>query len=117
MGTNGTFANSGNIVLTHEINNNTMQLAVDYLPKIVSAYKQVLDVATCYNITYPYFENIQWTNTLNGTSASNNSASSSGSTASSSTSSKIGSAAASSSGSSIVPSLGLAAVLMFTALF
>ncbi|CEG68631.1 Putative Chitin deacetylase [Rhizopus microsporus] len=123
MGTNGTFANSGNIVLTHEINNNTMQLAVNYLPKIVSAYKQVLDVATCYNISYPYFENIQWTNTLNGTSVSNsnsnsnNSGSSSGSTASSSTSPKIGSAAASSSGNSIVPSLGLAAVLMFAALF
>ncbi|GAA5802817.1 hypothetical protein HPULCUR_008292 [Helicostylum pulchrum] len=66
MGTNGTFATSGNIVLTHEINNTTMSLAVTNLPKIMSAYKQVLDVATCYNISQPYFEDFEWTNTLNG---------------------------------------------------
>lgn len=56
MGSNGTFAKSGNIVLTHEIDNTTMQLAVDYVPKIKKAYKHVLDVATCANITYPYME-------------------------------------------------------------
>lgn len=56
MGSNGTFANSGQIVLTHEIDNTTMSLAVEYLPKIASAYKNVLDVATCMNITYPYQE-------------------------------------------------------------
>ncbi|OBZ86107.1 Chitin deacetylase [Choanephora cucurbitarum] len=70
MGSNGTFANSGNIVLTHEINNLTMSLALDYLPKITSAYKQVLDVATCQNISYPYFENYEWTHTLNSTNSS-----------------------------------------------
>jgi hypothetical protein len=70
MGTNGTFADSGNIVLTHEITNETMAMALDYLPKITAAYKQVIDVATCYNISYPYFENIEWTNVLNRTSPS-----------------------------------------------
>ncbi|KAI8075413.1 chitin deacetylase [Gilbertella persicaria] len=68
MGTNGTFATDGNIVLTHEINNMTMGLALEYLPKITAAYKQVLDVATCQNISYPYFENYAWTSVLNGTS-------------------------------------------------
>ena len=89
MGTNGTFATSGNIVLTHEINNTTMTLAVENLPKIISAYKQVLDVATCYNISYPYFEDFEWTNTLNGTSAGTSTGSSS-----------VGIAASSGSGSS-----------------
>ncbi|KAJ2957196.1 hypothetical protein NQZ79_g7058 [Umbelopsis isabellina] len=56
MGTNGTFATSGNIVLTHEIDNTTMSLAIKYLPQIKQAYKNVLDVATCNNITNPYME-------------------------------------------------------------
>ncbi|KAI9264853.1 hypothetical protein BDA99DRAFT_546697 [Phascolomyces articulosus] len=56
MGTNGTFKNSGNIVLQHEIDNTTMSLAIDYLPKIQKAYKHVVDIATCQNITYPYQE-------------------------------------------------------------
>ncbi|KAI8969044.1 chitin deacetylase [Mycotypha africana] len=72
MGKNGSFANSGNIVLTHEINNTTMQMAIDNLPAIRSAYKQVIDVATCYNISYPYFENLQWTHTLNATTNATN---------------------------------------------
>ncbi|CAO3672674.1 unnamed protein product [Umbelopsis ramanniana] len=55
MGTNGTFANSGNIVLTHEINNTTMSLALEYIPQIKAAYKNVLDIATCANLTQPYF--------------------------------------------------------------
>ncbi|KAH8551590.1 chitin deacetylase 1 [Umbelopsis sp. PMI_123] len=56
MGTNGTYATTGNIVLTHEIDNTTMTLAVKYLPQIKAAYKNVLDVATCNNITHPYME-------------------------------------------------------------
>ncbi|KAG1459202.1 hypothetical protein G6F56_006213 [Rhizopus delemar] len=111
MGTNGTFATSGNIVLTHEINNNTMEMAVENLPKIMSAYKQVIDVATCYNISYPYFEDIQWTNVLNGTNSSTAAASAS------SSSSNIGSAAAASSGNSVAPAFGLiiaaAAAMLF----
>ncbi|KAG0170112.1 hypothetical protein DFQ28_003838 [Apophysomyces sp. BC1034] len=56
MGKNGTFKAGGQIVLSHEINNTTMQLAVDNLPKILDAYEHVVDVATCMNITYPYQE-------------------------------------------------------------
>ncbi|KAI8060254.1 chitin deacetylase [Gongronella butleri] len=56
MGSNGTYATTGNIVLTHEIDNQTMQMAVENLPKIQAAYKHVVDVATCMNITYPYME-------------------------------------------------------------
>ncbi|KAI9310792.1 hypothetical protein BX666DRAFT_2021540 [Dichotomocladium elegans] len=56
MGTNGTFAKSGNIVLMHEIDATTMDMALEYLPKIQKAYKRVVDVATCMNITYPYME-------------------------------------------------------------
>ncbi|ORX53586.1 chitin deacetylase [Hesseltinella vesiculosa] len=56
MGTNGSMANTGNIILTHEINNTTMQLAVENLPSIIKSYKHVINVATCQNITYPYFE-------------------------------------------------------------
>ncbi|KAI7883422.1 chitin deacetylase [Lichtheimia hyalospora FSU 10163] len=81
MGKNGTFATSGNIVLTHEIDNTTMQLAVENIPKIKDAYKNVIDVATCMNITHPYMEeNISWaafgkSNSSDGTSASGDSSS------------------------------------------
>ncbi|KAG1142252.1 hypothetical protein G6F37_000672 [Rhizopus arrhizus] len=56
MGSNGTFANSGNIVLTHEINNMTMGFFLDHYEEIKKAYTHVLDVATCMNITNPYVE-------------------------------------------------------------
>ncbi|CAO3653143.1 unnamed protein product [Cunninghamella echinulata] len=56
MGTNGSMANGGNIVLTHEINNETMSLAIQNLPNIIKNYKHVINVATCSNITYPYME-------------------------------------------------------------
>ncbi|KAI9016274.1 hypothetical protein CLU79DRAFT_764220 [Phycomyces nitens] len=56
MGTNGTFATSGNIVLTHEINNMTMDFFVKHYPEIKKAYKHVVDAATCMNITHPYVE-------------------------------------------------------------
>ncbi|KAI8332950.1 chitin deacetylase [Choanephora cucurbitarum] len=56
MGSNGTYANKGQITLTHEIDNTTMSLALKYLPKVQTAYKHVIDVATCMNITQPYQE-------------------------------------------------------------
>nr|ABG73111.1 chitin deacetylase 2 [Mucor racemosus]ABO38856.1 chitin deacetylase 2 [Mucor racemosus] len=70
MGKNGTFAGSGNIVLAHEINNETMSLAIQNLPSIQAAYKQVINVATCFNISQPYFEDYTWLDVLNGTAAS-----------------------------------------------
>ncbi|KAI8331491.1 chitin deacetylase [Chlamydoabsidia padenii] len=57
MGSNGTMSTHGNIVLTHEIANVTMSLALTNLPKIMQNYKHVVNVATCQNITYPYMEN------------------------------------------------------------
>ncbi|KAI8638792.1 chitin deacetylase [Parasitella parasitica] len=115
MGTNGTFATSGNIVLTHEINNETMSMAVENLPKIISAYKQVIDVATCYNISYPYFEDFEWTNVLNGTKSST-----SGSTAVSATGASASGVAttaskvsASTSGAmSVIPNLVMASAFI-----
>lgn len=56
MGSNGTFANSGNIVLSHEINNMTMDFFINHYPAIKSNYKHVVDVATCQNIAHPYIE-------------------------------------------------------------
>ncbi|KAI8978394.1 chitin deacetylase [Pilobolus umbonatus] len=61
MGRNGTYAQSGNIVLAHEINNTTMTLAIDNLPNITDAYSQVLDIASCHNISHPYLEDFTWT--------------------------------------------------------
>ncbi|ORZ03387.1 chitin deacetylase 1 [Syncephalastrum racemosum] len=58
MGTNGSFVNSGNIVLSHEINNMTMDFAVQHYPAIKKAYKHVVDVATCMNISHPYSEKV-----------------------------------------------------------
>ncbi|KAI7903099.1 chitin deacetylase 2 [Cokeromyces recurvatus] len=56
MGKNGTFDHSGNIVLSHEINNQTMDFFMKHYPEIKKAYSHVLDVATCMNITHPYAE-------------------------------------------------------------
>ncbi|CEP12042.1 hypothetical protein [Parasitella parasitica] len=70
MGTNGTFKNSGQIVLTHEIDNTTMTLAMEFLPKIRAAYKNVIDVATCMNITNPYHESTVTIAPFNASAAS-----------------------------------------------
>lgn len=56
MGSNGTFATGGNIVLSHEINNMTMDFFIQHYPEIKKAYTHVMDVATCMNITNPYQE-------------------------------------------------------------
>lgn len=72
MGSNGTFKNSGQIVLTHEIDNTTMALAMDFLPKIQAAYKNVIDVATCMNITNPYQEDTVTFAPFGGAVAANN---------------------------------------------
>ncbi|CAO3589274.1 unnamed protein product [Absidia cylindrospora] len=56
MGTNGSMSSHGNIVLTHEITNVTMSLAVTNLPNIMKNYKHVVNVAVCSNISYPYME-------------------------------------------------------------
>lgn len=118
MGTNGTFANSGNIVLTHEINNTTMSLAVENLPKIISAYKQVIDVATCYNISHPYFEDYEWTNVLNGSASTASSSSTESISSSGSSSATAGKAVASTSGAAkMIPAATTLVIIAFAAVF
>ncbi|CAG8735035.1 9489_t:CDS:2, partial [Dentiscutata heterogama] len=56
MGKNGTYANSGAIILEHELNNGTMSKAQQWYPSIKSAYKYLVPVASCMNIAHPYAE-------------------------------------------------------------
>ncbi|ORY06987.1 glycoside hydrolase/deacetylase [Basidiobolus meristosporus CBS 931.73] len=56
MGKNGTFARSGAITLEHELNNGTMSMAEKWYPQIKQAFKHVVPVASCMNITTPYLE-------------------------------------------------------------
>ncbi|ORX48308.1 glycoside hydrolase/deacetylase [Hesseltinella vesiculosa] len=115
MGTNGSFASTGNIVLTHEIDNTTMQLAVEYLPKIKQAYKYIVDVATCSNITYPYIETSvkfpSFAQFISGNTTANSSSSGAGAGSSTSTSAAFKIAPASNS------ILGGLAVLAFVVSF
>jgi cobalamin biosynthesis Mg chelatase CobN len=140
MGSNGTFKQNGNIVLTHEIDNMTMSLAIKNLPQITKSYKNVMDVATCMNITYPYQEKtIKFpsfadyvsgkTDTTTGSNSTASTAGSSSGVASSKSSAASGSAGVSGSAASAVsaeqstgatsagfkpvPSLTVAAVLTF----
>jgi peptidoglycan/xylan/chitin deacetylase (PgdA/CDA1 family) len=115
MGTNGTFANIGNIVLQHEINNYTMQMAIDNLPKIKAAYKNVVDVATCMNITHPYVEGSVSVIPFNGDA---NSANQTGTTIVNGTivpaasNAKSGSSSITSAASSVSVNFGLVLVLL-----
>ncbi|SAM02956.1 hypothetical protein [Absidia glauca] len=132
MGSNGTFKQSGNIVLSHEINNMTMDFAIKNLPQITKSYKNVMDVATCMNISYPYQEHTvkfpsfadyvagNKGNTVgsNSTSSSSSSSSPSGNAKSSSGSASAANQSSSTSaGFKTVPVNGLAfaAVLTFAA--
>jgi hypothetical protein len=54
--TAGSFATHGTIVLTHELNNNTIALSMQYLPLIQQQFKQVTPVGVCQNNTQPYLE-------------------------------------------------------------
>ncbi|GAA5891304.1 hypothetical protein JCM8208_002579 [Rhodotorula glutinis] len=53
---NGTYSVNGTIVLSHELNNDTMSLAQEYLPKIKAAFKYVVPVGVALNNTAPYVE-------------------------------------------------------------
>ncbi|EIW77610.1 carbohydrate esterase family 4 protein, partial [Coniophora puteana RWD-64-598 SS2] len=53
---NGTFSSQGTIMLTHELNNFTMQTAVDYYDKLAGAFKHLVPIAVGYNQTDPYVE-------------------------------------------------------------
>ncbi|KAI5477444.1 chitin deacetylase, carbohydrate esterase family 4 protein [Pseudohyphozyma bogoriensis] len=57
MGANGTFNTQGTIVLTHELDNETMSLSEKYLPSIRSTFTGgVMPIAVCMNFTTPYAE-------------------------------------------------------------
>ncbi|KAJ3716638.1 putative chitin deacetylase [Lentinula raphanica] len=53
---NGTFDSEGSIMLTHELNNFTMQTAVTYYPKLKDAFKHLVPVGVALNKTQPYVE-------------------------------------------------------------
>lgn len=48
------------IVLTHEIVNQTMQIFMDEYPKVAKAFKNLVPVTACQNITNPYPEDIKY---------------------------------------------------------
>ncbi|KAJ6459735.1 carbohydrate esterase family 4 protein [Mycena vitilis] len=53
---NGTFNTVGAIMLTHELNNFTMQTAIDNYPKLIAAFDHLTPVGVGYNRTNPYVE-------------------------------------------------------------
>ncbi|KAI6024249.1 carbohydrate esterase family 4 protein [Pisolithus marmoratus] len=53
---NGTFATSGTIMLTHELNNYTMSEAISFYPQLKAAFKALVPVGVALNVTQPYVE-------------------------------------------------------------
>ncbi|KAJ7061020.1 carbohydrate esterase family 4 protein [Mycena amicta] len=97
----GTFNTAGAIMLTHELNNYTMQTAIDNYPKLSAAFKYIVPVGVAMNKTQPYVEAnytqksfSQYTGTSGGSGGSGGNNSSS-TTTSSPTSSSSGSNATS----------------------
>ncbi|KAF7344425.1 Carbohydrate esterase family 4 protein [Mycena sanguinolenta] len=54
--TSGDFNTIGAIVLTHELNNFTMQTAIDNYEKLVAAFDHIMPVGVALNKTTPYVE-------------------------------------------------------------
>ncbi|KAL0575652.1 hypothetical protein V5O48_006308 [Marasmius crinis-equi] len=91
---NGTFSKQGAILLAHETNNLTMQLAVDNYPKLRAAFKHIVPIGVAFNKTQPYVEanfkfpnfdtyiKSELTSVQNGTSSSASAASGSSTSAS-----------------------------------
>ncbi|PWN29100.1 glycoside hydrolase/deacetylase [Jaminaea rosea] len=50
----------GNIVLTHEINGDTMDIAMEQYPNISKAFNNVVPLTACMNWTNPYAEDITY---------------------------------------------------------
>jgi len=58
---NGSYATHGTIVLTHEIDNETMTLSEQFLPTIVEKFTGgVMPVGVCHNWTQPYGEGSEY---------------------------------------------------------
>lgn len=60
--TSGPTAGQGNIVLTHEINGNTMSEFMKQYSKIQAAFKHIVPLTACMNQTNPYPEKITYPN-------------------------------------------------------
>ncbi|KAJ7479709.1 carbohydrate esterase family 4 protein [Mycena latifolia] len=54
--TSGAFDSVGAIILTHELNNYTMQTAIDNYPKLVATFDHLVPIAVAQNKTQPYVE-------------------------------------------------------------
>jgi peptidoglycan/xylan/chitin deacetylase (PgdA/CDA1 family) len=54
--TSGTFNTQGGIMLTHELNNYTMQEAINFYPKLKAAFSYLVPIGVALNKTYPYKE-------------------------------------------------------------
>ncbi|KAF9256316.1 glycoside hydrolase/deacetylase [Marasmius fiardii PR-910] len=52
----GKFKEARAILLAHETNNLTMQLAIDFYPQLKAAFKHLVPIAVAYNKTQPYVE-------------------------------------------------------------
>ncbi|KAF8906182.1 hypothetical protein CPB85DRAFT_897336 [Mucidula mucida] len=52
----GTFASQGAIMLTHELNNYTMQTAMDWYDRLNDAFDYIVPIAVALNDTHPYAE-------------------------------------------------------------
>ncbi|KAJ7479745.1 carbohydrate esterase family 4 protein [Mycena latifolia] len=52
----GAFNSIGAIILTHELNNFTMQIAIDNHPKLAAAFEHLVPIAVAQNKTQPYVE-------------------------------------------------------------
>ncbi|KAJ7113051.1 carbohydrate esterase family 4 protein [Mycena epipterygia] len=52
----GAFDSVGAIILTHELNNYTMQTAIDNYPKLAAAFDHIVPIAVAQNKTQPYVE-------------------------------------------------------------
>lgn len=54
--TAGTFDTVGAIILTHELNNFTMQVAVNNYPKLAASFDHIVPISVALNKTQPYIE-------------------------------------------------------------
>ncbi|KIK61470.1 carbohydrate esterase family 4 protein [Collybiopsis luxurians FD-317 M1] len=121
---NGTFSSGGSIMLTHELNNFTMQTAVSMYPQLKDAFKYVVPIGVALNKTQPYVESNyslpSFEQYISGTITTNSSGSSgsSSSNTSSSTSSNKNAAMtlATKPDSSFFIALGLLSALMGSSL-
>ncbi|KAJ7463484.1 carbohydrate esterase family 4 protein [Mycena galericulata] len=104
--TAGAFNTVGAIILTHELNNFTMQTAIDNYPKLAKAFDHIVPIAVAQNKTQPYVETNytmpSFAQYIGGTTVTNGS-SPSGSALSSTPSHTTSGASAPSSSASVKP--------------